>query len=104
MFNILLTLLVIVAFMMVGLILVQKSEGSGLSGSSASNLMGGAMTGAGAGNFLTKLTAWLAVIFFSICLALAIIVSRADLTGHESELRREIIAAEEIMPFYVPEN
>ena len=64
MFSILLVLLIIVAVFMIGIILLQKSEGSGMSGSSAAAMFGGALTGAAAGNFLTKLTAWLAVVFF----------------------------------------
>ena len=104
MFNILLTLLIIVAIMMVGLILIQKSEGSGMSGSSAASMFGGAMTGAGAGNFLTRLTAILAAIFFALCLALAIVVSRADYATQESELRRELTEMDALTPFYIPEN
>ena len=45
MFSILLVLLIIVAVMMIGLILLQKSEGSGMSGSSAASMFGGALTG-----------------------------------------------------------
>ena len=63
MFSILLVLLIIVAVFMTGIILLQKSEGSGMSGSSAASMFGGALTGAAAGNFLTKLTTWLAIIF-----------------------------------------
>ena len=44
MFSILLVLLVIVAVLMTGLILLQKSEGSGMSGSSAASMFGGALT------------------------------------------------------------
>ena len=58
MFSILLVLLIIVSVFMTGLILLQKSEGSGMSGSSASSMLGGMLTGAAAGNFLTKLTAY----------------------------------------------
>ena len=54
MFSILLVLLIIVAVFMIGIILLQKSEGSGMSGSSAAAMFGGALTGAAAGNFLTK--------------------------------------------------
>ena len=54
MFSILLVLLIIVAILMIGLILLQKSEGSGMSGSAAASMFGGALTGAAAGNFLTR--------------------------------------------------
>ena len=103
MFSVLLTLLIIITIMMVGIILVQKSEGSGMSGSSAGSMFGGAMTGAAAGNFMTKLTAWLAVAFFVIAAALAVIVSRTDTTRVDDSLRYELLAPAPV-PIYIPEN
>ncbi len=91
MFTVLLTLLIIVAIMMIGVILLQKSEGSGMSGQSASNMFAGIMTGAGAGNFLTKLTAILATIFFVLCILLAVLVSKQGSTRQMSELRSELV-------------
>ncbi len=91
MFSILLVLLIIVAVFMIGVILLQKSEGSGMSGSAAASMFGGALTGAAAGNFLTKLTAWLATIFFILCAALALVASKSDVASRQSELRQEIL-------------
>jgi preprotein translocase subunit SecG len=93
MFSILLVLLVIVAVMMIGLILLQKSEGSGMSGSSAASMFGGALTGAAAGNFLTRATAWLATIFFILCAALALISAKSNVGTQQSELRQEIVGS-----------
>lgn len=94
MFSILLVLLIIVAVMMIGLILLQKSEGSGMSGSSAASMFGGALTGAAAGNFLTRATAWLATIFFVLCAALALVASKSDMATPQSDLRNEIVHQE----------
>lgn len=94
MFSILLVLLIIVAVFMIGLILLQKSEGSGMSGSSAASMFGGALTGAAAGNFLTKATAWLATIFFLLCAALALVASKSDMARQQSNLRQELIQQE----------
>ncbi len=94
MFTILLVLLIIVAVFMIGIILLQKSEGSGMSGSSAASMFGGALTGAAAGNFLTKITAWLATIFFILCAALALVSSRMDAQSQQSNLRQELMQAE----------
>ena len=94
MFSILLVLLIIVAVFMIGLILLQKSEGSGMSGSSAASMFGGALTGAAAGNFLTKMTAWVATIFFILCALLALVASKSDIARRQSELRQEIILQE----------
>lgn len=91
MFSILLVLLIIVAVMMIGLILLQKSEGSGMSGSSAASMFGGALTGAAAGNFLTRATAWLATLFFILCAALALVAAKTNMGVEQSQLRQEII-------------
>ena len=94
MFSILLVLLIIVAVMMIGLILLQKSEGSGMSGSSASAMLGGALTGAAAGNFLTRATAWLATAFFILCALLALVSAKSNMAAQQSNLRGEIIMQE----------
>lgn len=91
MFSILLVLLIIVAVFMIGLILLQKSEGSGMSGSSAAAMFGGALTGAAAGNFLTRATAWLATMFFILCAALALVAAKTDMATQQSHLRQEIL-------------
>ena len=95
MFSILLVLLVIVAVLMTGLILLQKSEGSGMSGSSAASMFGGALTGSAAGNFLTKTTAILATVFFVLCALLSLVVAKTDVSGtNKSGLRNELAAEE----------
>ena len=92
MFTILLTCLIVIAVIMVAVILLQKSDGTGMSGTQAASMFGGALTGSSAGNFFTKLTSWLATIFFAICLALAYIVSHqgAGVNG-TSEVRKELV-------------
>ena len=91
MFTILLVLLIIVAILMICLILLQKSEGSGMSGSSAASMFGGALTGAAAGNFLTRATAWLATIFFILCTLLALVSAKSDIATQQSGLRSELV-------------
>jgi preprotein translocase subunit SecG len=103
MFSILLVLLIIVAVFMTGLILLQKSEGSGMSGSSASSMLGGMLTGASAGNFLTRLTAWLAAIFFILCAALALVSSKMNVAQQQSDLRNEIVA-QDVAPVVATES
>lgn len=98
MFSILLVLLIIVAVFMIGIILLQKSEGSGMSGSAAASMFGGALTGSAAGNFLTKLTAWLAVVFFILCAALALVSSKTAKNVGNSELRQELVQTDAAQP------
>ena len=108
-FNILLILLIIVAVLMTGLILLQKSEGSGMSGSSAASMFGGVLTGSAAGNFLTKMTAWLATLFFILCALLSLVVAKTSVTDNkQSGLRQELVqttqAVEEPAPATPIEN
>jgi preprotein translocase subunit SecG len=103
MFTFLLTVLIIVAIMMIGMILLQKSEGSGMSGSQAATMFGGALTGASAGNFLTRATAILATLFFVLCGALALYVAHSNKTPETSDLRQELAQPSVEIPV-VPEN
>lgn len=81
---------------MIGLILLQKSEGSGMSGSSAASMFGGVLTGSAAGNFLTKTTAWLATIFFILCALLSLVVAKTSVSQqHQSGLRQELTITEQ---------
>ena len=92
MFSILLIFLIIVAVLMTCLILLQKSEGSGMSGSAAASMFGGVLTGSAAGNFLTKTTAWLATLFFILCAMLSLVVAKTDISGNgKSGLRQELM-------------
>lgn len=76
---------------MTGLILLQKSEGSGMSGSAAASMFGGVLTGSAAGNFLTKTTAILATLFFVLCALLSLVVAKTDVGGtKQSALRNEL--------------
>ena len=96
MFSILLVLLIIVAVLMTGLILLQKSEGSGMSGSAAASMFGGVLTGSAAGNFLTKTTAWLATLFFVLCAMLSLVVAKSNKSdANKSEIRQELSAEQQ---------
>lgn len=72
---ILLVLQSIIALALIGVILLQKSEGGGLGlggGSSSGNVF----TARGAANFLTRLTAILAAVFMLNCLLMTIVSGR----------------------------
>ena len=80
--NILLTLNIILAIILVLIVLMQKSEGGALGiGVSRENLMFSKSTG----NFMTKMTAVVATLFIICSLGLTII-SRADLAPTSSVL------------------
>lgn len=67
--NILLVVQGIIALALVGCILMQRSEGGALG---IGGGPGGMMSARGAGNFLTRATTILAVIFIGMCILLAI--------------------------------
>ena len=80
--NILLVINIILAFVLVSLILLQKSEGGALGiGVSQENFM----LSRSAGGFMTKATAVVATLFIICSLALTII-SRSELTPSSSVL------------------
>ena len=82
--NILLTLNIVFAIILIGLILLQKSEGGALGiGLSQDNFM----FSRSAGNFLTKVTAIVASLFIICSLGLTII-SRGELTPTTSVIDR----------------
>ncbi len=73
----LMTVLVIVAIALVGVILMQKSEG-GVLGIGGGSKFGGMMTGVAAGDFLTKATNVLAIAFFVISFILSLMVYKQN--------------------------
>ena len=79
--TVLLILLIFVTLAMIGVVLIQRSEGGGL-GIGSSQGMGSFMTGRGTANLLTRATAILASLFFALCLALALLNRGTAGVGH----------------------
>jgi preprotein translocase subunit SecG len=72
--TILLVVHLLIALALVGVVLVQRSEGGALGGLGGTT-MGGMMSGRGTANLLTRTTAVLAAAFMVMSLLLAIIAS-----------------------------
>jgi preprotein translocase subunit SecG len=70
--TVLLVLFLLVTLAMIGVILVQRSEGGGL-GIGSSQGMGSFMSGRGTANLLTRTTAILGTAFFVLALVLAML-------------------------------
>lgn len=83
--HVVLVIHLIVAVSMVILVLLQKSEGAGLAGPSAS----GMMPVRGSANILTRATAVMATIFFCTSLTLAVMAG-----GHKASSLADQIAAD----------
>ena len=89
-FIILTVIQAIVAAALVGVVLMQRSEGGGLGiGGSPS----GALGARGAADFLTRSTKWLAVAFVTLSIVLAAVaVSESSVGEVTSDLDREVSA------------
>ena len=90
----------IVAALLVGVILMQKSEGGGLG-------IGGSPTGMlsarGAADFLTRATKWLAVLFVALSIALAALAVRETSTASlDTTLDRTVAPAAPVDPLGGP--
>ncbi|WBV44279.1 preprotein translocase subunit SecG [Pseudoroseomonas cervicalis] len=72
MMTVLLVLHLFVTLALIGVVLLQRSEGGGL-GIGSSQGMGSFMTGRGTANLLTRTTAILATLFMGLALAMALI-------------------------------
>lgn len=82
MVTVILVIHVLIAIALIGVILMQRSEGGalGIGGGGGGGGMGGLMTGRGAANLLTRTTAILATTFMATSILLAILVG----SGRES--------------------
>jgi preprotein translocase subunit SecG len=70
-----------VTLAMIGVVLIQRSEGGGL-GIGSSQGMGAFMSGRGTANLLTRTTAILGTLFFGLSLALALL-NKGTSVGHD---------------------
>ncbi len=77
-YNILLIIQILVALGIIGLVLIQHGKGADAGAAFGGGASGTVFGSKGSGNFLTKLTTFLAVIFFSNSLMLAWLVAHPD--------------------------
>lgn len=94
MFTFLLVVHIIVILLMIGLILLQKSEAGGLVTSSN---MGGMMSVRGSANFMTRATASLAAAFFVTSISL-VFVTNKQRSEAQSLLDRDVMAPTKEVP------
>ncbi|MGC9271535.1 preprotein translocase subunit SecG [Acidiphilium sp.] len=92
MITVLLVLQAFVTLALIGVVLIQRSEGGGL-GLGSSQGMGNFMTGRGTANLLTRTTAVLATAFMALSLILALLYKNGGTSSGESILNGPIPAA-----------
>jgi preprotein translocase subunit SecG len=85
----------IVAAALVGIVLMQRSEGGGL-GIGGGGSPGGLMSARGAADFLTRSTKWLAVMFVVLSIVMAAVAVKAT-SGREIDdsLERTVVPAQD---------
>ena len=77
-YNVLLIIQILVALGIIGLVLIQHGKGADAGAAFGGGASGTVFGSKGSGNFLTKLTTGLAVVFFSNSLMLAWLVANPD--------------------------
>ena len=83
-YNILLIVQILVALGIIGLVLIQHGKGADAGAAFGGGASGTVFGSRGSGNFLTKLTSVLAVVFFANSLMLAWLVAHPDGAIHKS--------------------
>ena len=63
----------IVSILLISVVLMQASQGGGLSGTFGGQAASSILGGQGAGNVLSKVTAWLAVVFIGLAILISIL-------------------------------
>ena len=80
----------LVSVFLIGMILMQASQGGGLSGTFGGNAASSVLGGNNAGNVLSKITTWLATLFLSLAVVISVLTgpnhsSSSSLIKQEAE-------------------
>lgn len=102
--TIILTIHVLIVLALIGIVLLQRSEGGALGMGGGGGAGGGFMTSRGAANALTRTTSVLAALFFATSISLAIFADRGEsdtdvirgLTGEEVTDPNQPITADDL--------
>lgn len=85
MFTTLIVFQVLVAIGLIAIVLVQRGPGATMGAAFGAGASGTVFGSRGAGNFLTRMTGWLAVGFFGISLSLAVLATGLAGGGNDPE-------------------
>jgi preprotein translocase subunit SecG len=94
MFTTLIVFQVLAAAGLIAIVLVQRGPGATMGAAFGSGASGTVFGSRGAGNFLTRTTSWLAVAFFGISLALAVIATGLNSGEPDSALSDSVLERE----------
>lgn len=68
----------LISVFLIGMILMQASQGGGLSGTFGGNAASSVLGGNNAGNVLSKITTWLATLFLSLAVVISVLTGPND--------------------------
>ena len=68
----------IVSLLLIAVVLMQASQGGGLSGTFGGNAASSVLGGQNAGNVLSKITTWLATLFLVLAVIISVLSGPAD--------------------------
>ena len=68
----------IVSILLISVVLMQASQGGGLSGTFGGQAASSILGGQGAGNVLSKITGWLAAVFIGLAVLISILSGPSD--------------------------
>ena len=97
-YNILLIVQILVALGIIGLVLIQQGKGADAGAAFGGGASGTVFGSKGSGNFLTKLTTALAIVFFSNSLMLAWLVAHPDDVANNSVIPTAVTAPADSIP------
>ncbi len=102
-FSLVLTIHILVALAIIGLVLVQHGKGADMGAAFGSGASGSLFGSSGSANFLSRSTAVLATVFFITSLVLAYVASEAPKTSG-SVMQEAVQSAPAAQPVAAPES
>ena len=99
MIGFLIVLHTIISVLLITVVLMQASQGGGLSGTFGGNAASSMLGGQNAGNVLSRITTWLATLFLTLAVLISVLTSRSDnntssLVKDAAEDREDILPTE----------
>ena len=68
----------IISVLLITVVLMQASQGGGLSGTFGGNAASSMLGGQNAGNVLSRITTWLATLFLTLAVLIRVLTSKSD--------------------------
>ena len=87
----------IVSVLLITVVLMQASQGGGLSGTFGGNAASSMLGGNNAGNVLSRITTWLATLFLTLAVLISVLTSKSD-EGVSSLVRDAADSRENLSP------